>query len=416
MNIFLCVTILCSSFGCAQAVQSTAAPQKFVLHKKNSANQPATKKVQLRLKKGAMSQLNTGTSEGGAQVSFLIAFPETGDMDVVGKQLLDGAMFCVGELKNQMSAAPVKLSFAGNVNQFSSEAVSQIVTLASKAPVVVGCVGTETLVHLYAHPHMKQAQYLFPVEGSSVIRSKNNPASIFYRPTYEQELRALVSYVIKYKLKEKIAIFYEAGLWGRTLMNDLMKILNELNVKPVITAQYPQHTVEVDRAVKTIAQAMPNVIFCLAKPRPAYKFIKQVVDHGMHATMFVGPSPLISIQHLLKNARGIDIVTTSVVPPETSEIPLIKKYKELFAKRFSFKRSNPFYLEAFLYTELLAEAVKSVPDAAHNPALLVQYFAQMRDRDFMGLPLSFNPLTRGLCKKVWISPGVGASWIEINLP
>ena len=348
------------------------------------------------------------------EFSFYTAFPEFGDMDVLGKQLIDGAAFSIGVLRAQSSKETIPLRHLGNNNLIGDDGFAKGSEFLAQTKCMLGGIGAEFLLQRFAAEKKQDTLYFFPIDQSSVVREKNNTATIFYRQPYVRELNILVKHVIKICLKDKIAILYESGIAGRSQYDELLKILDAYNVKPVAAARYAQGSVEIDRALKSIADASPNVIFCLSKPRPTYKFIKQAVDAGMHTMLFVGPSPLISIQQLLKTVRGVDLMTVSVVPPEKSEIELIKKYKEAFAKRFAFKRSNPFYLESFLYLNLLAKALKDVPQALEHPELLIQYFERFKKVDFWGVPLTFDPVSRSLASKVWIAPGVDKPWIEVN--
>lgn len=348
------------------------------------------------------------------EFSFYTAFPEVGDMDVLGKQLIDGAAFSIGVLRSQNSKETIPLRHLGNNNLIGEDGFAKGSEFLVQTKCMLGGIGTEFLLQRFAAEKKKNTLYFFPVEQSSIVRTKNNAATIFYRQPYERELKLLAEHVIKTCLKDKIAIFYESGIAGRSQYEDLLKILDTYNIKPVVAARYAEGTVEIGRALKSIADASPNVVFCLSKPRPTYKFIKQAVDAGMHTMFFVGPSPLIAIQQLLKTARGVDLMTLSVVPPETSEIELIKKYKETFAKRFAFKRSNPFYLESFLYLNLLSKALKDVPEAVEQPELLIQHFERFKQVYFWGVPLTFDPVTRSLATKMWIAPGVDKPWIEVN--
>jgi hypothetical protein len=420
---FIIIGVFGSGFLFFAVVLSATTHKKIKLQRR--VNSPAEAKSALfSLKKTKKSDLpsvkapvqgdkplHSGQKNG---FSFYSSFPDVGDMDVLGKQLADAATFCIGVLRAQNNKTDPYLLHLGNNNLIGDDGFAKGSQFLAETRCMLGGIGAEYLLQRFADDSKKNTLYFFPIESSSIVREKNNIATIFYRQPYIRELKVLAEYVIKTCLKDKIAILYESGIAGRSEYEDLLKILDTYNIKPVAAARYAQGTVEIDRALKSITEASPNVVFCLSKPRPTYKFIKQAVDGGMHSLLFVGLSPLIAIQQLLKTVRGVDVVTISVVPPETSEIELIKKYKETFAKRFAFKRSNPFYLESFLYLNLLAQALKNVPQAVENPALLIQHFEAFKQVDFWGVPLTFDPLTRSLATKMWIAPGVNKPWIEVN--
>lgn len=378
------------------------------------------KKIKLRRKKSNDLITKTLTKDeklpnDSNVLPIILSLPEFGDMDVPGKQLLAGTMFCIGKIRPAMGKEQQRFSLIGNNNLTGDEGIANLVKYMKDGRIIIGAIGTENLLRLFAHPELQKALYMFPVDGSSVVRQKNNPAAIFYRQTYKQELKALVDYAIKTKFKTRFGILYEAGLWGNGLYQELLKILEEKGIEPTVVARYQHNTVEVEGALKVIKAAVPGVVFCLAKPRPTYKFVKDAFDNGMHSTIFMGISPIISIQNLIKQARGVDLVCVSAVPPEDSELELVKKYRMFFSDRFDFKQSKPMYLESFLYANLLIDALKNVPGAVKNPELLINYFEQFKNRNFWGLPLSFDPKTRSLATKMWIAPAVDKPWIEIDV-
>jgi ABC-type branched-subunit amino acid transport system substrate-binding protein len=128
---------------------------------------------------------------------------------------------------------------------------------------------------------------------------------IYFRPSHEKELKALAHYAITTENRTSIAIFHESSTWGKNVCESLKKILKETyGLTPVAIATYAQGTVETDEALKKISQATPNVVFCLSQPRPAYNFISNALNVGLHECLFVGLSQLAVIQKLLKTSRG----------------------------------------------------------------------------------------------------------------
>ena len=349
--------------------------------------------------------------------TFCSSYPTLGDLDVIGRQLAEGLTMSIASLQKKARKSTITMSYLGNNEKTGSTGLATMKQYLAKTKVILGGVGTTFWQQVFGESWASQAIHLFPISENNHIHNKGYKNTIFYRPTAEQELKVLCEYVIKKQVKDKIAIFYESGFAGNSLFELLVKILTEYGVEPVISARYTAGTVEIDRALTNILQAAPNAIFCLSKPRPTYKFIKYAVDKGQTSILFVGMSPLLSIQNLLKNARGIDLVTTSIVPPETSALQIAERFRAFAGAEFRANRKTSFYLESFLYTELLYWAVEKKPEVVAHPELLVEYFEHIKNVNFYGMPLSFDPATRTLARKLWIVPkaDAGASWLEINL-
>lgn len=399
-------------FNLCNCAADQSDKKRVLLRKKKDV--PSNQKIRLRVKSSVPQSGQGEVKKAG--FAFFSSYPEFGDMDVVGKQLLDGLTVSLGSLSKNDDQS-VKLVSIGNNSLLGDAGILALKKFQQQSNVVFGGIGSSFLLKFISEPWARNLVYLFPIENNSYIREKVPANTIFYRPTYEQELKVLADYVFKEKRKLRVGILYESGFEGSFLYNSFLDVLKKYSIQPAVAARYPQGTVEINRALQNIVAASPNVIFCLAKPRPAYKFIKQAVDLGLHAVMFVGLSPLISIQQLLKKARGIDVVTLSVLPHwESMSVELVQKYNKAIGKRFGAKRNEAFALEAFFYLKLIDFAVKRRLEAVKNPDIIVQELRAIKDTSFMGIPLNFNSRTLSLASKIWLAPSDNhESWLERNL-
>ena len=106
-------------------------------------------------------------------------------------------------------------------------------------------------------------------------------------------------------------------------------------------------------------KARPDAIFCIAKSRPAYHFIYNVVNKNPQ-TSFLCIDRLFSIQKELERSRGIKIILASVVPdPQKSNIPIVVQYRKDMKTYFpKYKNLSPFSLEGYINAVLLSESIK----------------------------------------------------------
>jgi ABC-type branched-subunit amino acid transport system substrate-binding protein len=347
------------------------------------------------------------------------SFPLVGDSSIIGRQLLAGFENYLREYKHftAESTTDYKRSFAikhlANNKLTNDKGVAAIKEILPQTPLILGLAGAETFISLLPLIKQNNLLLLFPLEGDPWLRSMKLENVIYFRPSYEKELKALAHYAITLKHKSSIAIFYEASTWGKNVCELLKKILTETySITPVAIAPYAQGTIEIDESLKKIAQSTPNVIFCLGQPRPAYQFISNALNVGLHECLFLGLSQLSVIQKLLKTSRGLDIAVTSVVPnTRESKIPIVQEYKETIKTFLSFRDDSPFYLETFITLSIFEHILKRTNTPITIPEIIT---ALESFKDFKGLSISFNADDRSLSSALWINPGMDQPWLEVK--
>lgn len=343
------------------------------------------------------------TEFGKTIITTCSGFPISGENSIIGRQMLAGTENYLREFKH-----------------FATQTDSKITTLVIKhvknltqpniSPIIIGLVGGEAMLSLTPQLQAKQSLLLFPSEE---LPTKIGPLEnvIYFRPSQAQELKALTNYAIDTKHKMSIAILHEASLWGQQLLDTALKVLAARNITPVAIASYAQGTVEIERALKIITKETPNAVLCLAQPRPAYNFISNALNAGLHECLFMGLSQLSVIQKLLNVTRGLDIAVTSVVPNvATSTLPIAQEYNSVMKSFLSFRDDSPFYLEAFINLALFEYCIKKI-EGPITIEKIISTFQGFKNVNFKGLSLTFDPAHRSLSSALWINPGNKLNWI-----
>ena len=344
------------------------------------------------------------------------SFSLYGDNALVGKQMLASSLNFLKGMEFLPEESRGRGSFLmrhrGNNEFLGREGTKNVKNMvAQQSPLVTGLMGTEMFLSLEKFISKKKALFLFPFEGNVSLREKKYENVIYFRPSYEVEIETLVKYVVKKRFRSEIAILYEASEWGKRVLQTLTQALARRGITAVKTAAYPQGSVRVKGALKELANASPNAIFCLAHPRPAYNFIGKALDAGLHNALFVGLSELTTIQKLLKTARGIDLIVSAVVPdPQNSTMQIAQEYREAMKSFLSFRADTPFYFEAYLGLELLAECISRLDGVPTIPKIIAQF--EKFNEVYKGFEVRFNPQDRSLSPRVWINEGVGKPLIS----
>ena len=107
--------------------------------------------------------------------------------------------------------------------------------------------------------------------------------------------------------------------------------------------------------------------------------------------------------------RGIKYILTGVVPdPDNSELEITKEFKhEIFLKGLKIS-SNAF--EGFIAGSLISDAISKI-QLPLTGEKIIKYFENMKNHNFKGLNLTFNPETRDLSQPVLIRT-LDLKWIN----
>lgn len=354
--------------------------------------------------------------DGKTIIPLCSSFALHGDNALVGKQMLASSLNFLKGMEFLPEESRGRGSFLvrhrGNNELLGREGTKNAKNMITQqSPLVAGLMGTEMFLSLEGWMRKKKALFLFPFEGNVSLRQKKYENVIYFRPSYDKEIETLVNYVVKKRFRSEIAILYEASEWGKRALQTLTETLQRRGIQAVKTASYPQGSVRVKPALKELVSASPNVIFCLAHARPAYNFIGKALDAGLHNALFVGLSELNTIQKLLKTARGIDLIVSSVVPdPQNSDTQIAREYREAMKSFLSFRADTPFYFEAYLGLELLTECISRVEGVPTIPKIIAGF--EKFNEVYKGFEVRFNPVDRSLSPRVWINEGVGKPLIS----
>jgi ABC-type branched-subunit amino acid transport system substrate-binding protein len=356
--------------------------------------------------------LPTTIVENRYEIQLCSTLPLTGELAVLGTQIFDGMSL----LFNKVQQDP-QLPFLFRLNVRDNQADMalthanvNIQLKESSSPLFVNLFGTDTISTLLPMIIEKKLCALFPIDGASDHRMAAYTNMVFFRASYEQEIEALVDYTANTLQRKKIAIFYEASDWGEAVLSAFKKVLERYHLPLVAAASYPQQTLNITSAVKQITENSPNAILCIAQARPAYNFIQQIINKGLYKTVILGLSSLISIQETIKESRGVQIITSSVVPdPENSTLQIAQEYRTDLQKYSPNKKPSPYSFEGYINAALLTEFVKSI-ELPVSIEKLLQAIESLGHVRFKGIELEFNPSTRTLSSNVWINTGYEKEW------
>lgn len=337
--------------------------------------------------------------------------PLSGGASLLGRDLTYGFNLIFNKAKQSggINGVTVKLSTLDD-HYITTDAEKNVQTLLQKSPLFFGNFGTESLLAVLPLIEQKKMAMFFPFTGTLRLRKPTYEYIIHYRASIAHEVTALTRYTVEKLFKRRIAVFYEDNRWGEEGLKAVQETLATLDVPLVAKASYPQNTVNILAAASDISKAKPTAIICIAQCRPAYNFIQNVLNSGMQSCAFLGVSELTPMQNLIKMSRGVTLVTSSLVPsPFKSDLLLVQQYRDDMKRFLSNVSISTFSLEGYISASIIAEAIKRTPPPI-TLSRFIKTIESFNNVDIGGLPLTFNPDSRSLSKKVWINTGPDNEW------
>jgi branched-chain amino acid transport system substrate-binding protein len=346
------------------------------------------------------------------EIPICVSASRKGEHSIIGSHLFDG----LNLFFNKMSQDNGQAKFVVRVYDADNEsdqikAKDTIIKLSANSPIFMNLVGGANFSAVLPTIQSKKLAMLFPIGCSDGYRINPPRETIYFRPPYEAEMEALVAYVVKRLKKKKIAILHEDGDWGESLCSKLKGVMQKYQIKPVEVAVYPNGTVNVAQAVDAISKKFPSVVFCLATARAASAFVRLAINKGLYRSVFVGTSELVAIQSVLRNLRGVDIITSAIVPdPLKSQLPIAKEFRDNMQKYLSNYQISTFYFEGYLSGALLCEALKIAAQPITIDSLMT-VFENLKAVDLGGFKVAFDHATRTFSRQVWINLGNDSEFI-----
>lgn len=222
----------------------------------------------------------------------------------------------------------------------------------------------------------------FPFTGAQPHRQSPYDAFVFnLRSSHHQETEALVDHLVSIGRK-RIAVFYQAGAYGRSGWNGVRMTLAKYGLKIAAEATYrrgTKYSESLRRQVEILMKSNADAVISIGAYAACAAFIRDARDAGWNVPIanvsFVGSEFLINL--LLNTGREnkrdytFNLIDSQVVPSyEDTTLPAVRQYREYMDKynpmppqgltetgyrplRYSFVS-----FEGFLNAKLLVEILK----------------------------------------------------------
>ncbi len=261
----------------------------------------------------------------------------------------------------------------------------------------------------------KKAIVFFPQNGSSSLRSQNYPNLVHFRASYEDEARALIRVTRKDYSASKFAFFYQDDAYGQGPFKAAVEELKKQGIHDFLALPYTKGSVNFATQVKELQKYSPNALGLFSVATATKELIRQIgvaelFSVNLFALSLVGE---VQFKRFIKH-RGLSVLYGSAVPnPFIGEEPIAKTYRVAMEKDKNILDVASF--EAYIGTSLFLHGLNQISSLSPNPSEVLKVIEAMKNVDFQGINLNFNPATRSLAQEVYIETDEESIWQKYPL-
>lgn len=279
-----------------------------------------------------------------------------------------------------------------------------------KTDIILSPYGDPTLETYLDLVKEKKVLVLFPNTEVGI----SLPYVIQFRTSYKEQGTVLADYVIKEKNAKKIAIIYHDDVWSREGKDGAEAVFKKAGM-----AESDYLFVKIDRKILTLKEQIeavktfnPDAIGFYALSVSAREILDGLDIGKINKATLFGMDTVSEkrFEDFLKK-KGLTIITANIVPnPMTSEIEIVEEYRKEAEKKGI--PINTTSLEAYINASFFVDILKRL-EKPINKENIVELIEQTKDYPFKGLTLSYKH--PGLLHSLWLDPGDGSEWKEIQL-
>jgi len=258
-----------------------------------------------------------------------------------------------------------------------------------KAVAIFGSIGTPTGQKTLSVAMEYGVPFLTPFTGATFLREPFNKLVINLRAGYEQEIDALVDYLVKTKKVTKIALFYQNDSFGMNGLYAVKKALSKRALEAVAIGSFNRNTLSVQNALYEISLQKPEAVILMAPYEPCAEFIKRARASFELKNTYFCPVSFAGSANIETELSGNmkNIISSQVFPdPATSQRGIIKLYRELYGKRY--EKYTYVSLEGFISAVLVAEALKRA--GSLKAADIINAFERLPKHTLDGFEISLS--------------------------
>lgn len=270
--------------------------------------------------------------------------------------------------------------------------------------------GSKTLASYMDRVERGELNVFFPITGGPQFRKPELTHLIHFRPNYAAEVDILVEHLTHEYASKNFLLMYENDAYGVPLVKAVHESLEKRGIKTWVDVPFASDQTTLDVEVQKVINADPEAIglFFSSTTLARNFLIKLGIPFLLGKHLFSNGFLMDeSFRRFMENT-GLMVTFSFIVPnPWESSLELVKEYREDIKMDEDIIDLNS--LESYMATSFFIEGLRHV-DVPFKGVDIRTFIEGMRNYNFKGLSLSFDPKIRGFRLPIWICNEEG-KWI-----
>lgn len=280
-----------------------------------------------------------------------------------------------------------------------------------KVIALVGNVGTPTTNVVIPIIDEKKIVLFGTYSGGTSLREYNSNEYVFnYRASYSEESYFIVTSLLKQGVKpEEIAFFTQNDTYGDSGFYGILKAFRQLGyykLNRLAHGRYTRGTTNIENALGKMLDYDVDfkAIIMVSVDKPSIKFIKYAKEDFPDVKFFTLSPTDITKLGTKTPEYSKDIFTTQVVPILSSNIPIVKEFKENLKKEFPNTKPNLISLEGYIVAKLFIKNLENLDKSKIDSTMIFKELIKLKHVDIgLGFASSFNNIFHQYSNKVWLT-------------
>ncbi|MDX1809238.1 MAG: ABC transporter substrate-binding protein [Sulfurospirillaceae bacterium] len=223
-------------------------------------------------------------------------------------------------------------------------------------------VGTPTVKKIMPIIEQSNIPFIAPYTGASFLRNPNIKNIVNFRSSYQEEINALVDYLVKNKMFTKFSIFYQNDDYGKEGYIALLNALKQKGLDLLSEGTYKRNTLFIKQAIYDIKAKEPEAIILVGAYKPTARFIRKArKDDSFKDTIFC-PISFVNANALTQELHnnGKNLLFSQTVPTYTNNTPQDQEYLRLLSIYYPNHSPTFASFESFLAAKVLVNALSKI--------------------------------------------------------
>ncbi len=351
-----------------------------------------------------MFLLYYNSSESSKVIKFGSSLPLSSITKELGISVKDGANVYFQYANDQKLLGEYSIEFLCYDDQYEPELTGdnlEKLLNIDKVFALFGFVGTPTIKSILPKIDDGEIPFIAPFSGAAFLRREARKNIINYRASYQEEVAAILHFLINIKKLTKFSIFYQSDDYGNEGYIATIKVLKKQNLELVSEGTYKRNTVSIRQALTSVGGAKPEAILLVGSYKPVAHFIKKYRELEGENTLFCNLS-FVNADALVSELdfKTKNIIFSQTVPYYNNRsIPVVVEYQNLMQQYAPDVKLGFVSLEAFITAKVSVHALANMSDK-HNRKQFVKNLQQIQRGVLDKIPLKYE--NRQLSKNVYL--------------